>query len=217
MPFSEKIKEEVRHRSRNCCVICKKFFRPCEVHHIIPEAQSNDNTLENAVLLCRNHHDEFGHKTEFINYIKKEREKWYNYCEKYMPDGDKINERFEKIEKTVGVLEEKQKIPNIDETRDTLIKGIDTLISDLQIAKKLLEKKDVTPTDISTASLYLSGQSVDADSLGSYGLSSIDPEVKSSGTYSPYAPKITLCPNCGEVYSDNPIICPKCGTLIEDD
>jgi hypothetical protein len=214
MPFSEGIKQKVRYLSRNCCVICKKFFLPCEVHHIIKESEGGPNTLDNAVLLCRNHHEEFGHETIHIGYIKKEREKWYTHCKKYMIDGDKINKRFEKIESTVKTLEEKEKTSNIDTTRDTLLRGIDTLISDLQNAKEMLKKKKVTPADISTASLYLSGQSVDADTLGTYGISSIDKEVKSSATYSPYS-GFAECPICGGLFDPKKEVCPYCRQAYE--
>lgn len=208
MPFPEKIKEEVKYRSRNCCVICKKFFRPCEVHHILPESENGSNTLDNAVLLCRNHHDEFGHKPKFVDYIIKERKNWYEYCDRYMHDVKIINERFEKIEKTVSDLG-KQKPTTIDVTKDMLVKGIDTLINDLQNAKKILKKKEVTPSDISIASLYLSGQSVDADSLGSYGLSSVDENVKSSATFSD-PETLVECIKCEKYYNIEEGVCPYC-------
>ena len=212
MPFSEKIKEEVRYRSRNCCVICKKFFRPCEVHHILPEALGGPNTIENAVLLCRNHHAEFGHNSEFVDYITKEREKWYEYCERYMPNGDKINQRFEKMEAHIKSLEE-QKTPSIEITKETLTTGIDTLIGNLQDIKKSLEKKEITLADISTASLYMSGQAVSTDYLGTYGLSSVNADVESSPTYS----NPPSCPHCGYIfYIAITSRCPNCGEHIED-
>lgn len=211
MPFSDLIKKEVRERSRHCCVFCKKFFLPTEVHHIKPEAPGGPNTIENAVLLCRNHHSQFGHNPDFIDYIIKERDNWYSHCEKYMADSDIINKEIEDMAKRIKTLEGEQKTPNITMTKETLINGIDTLISNLQDIKKSLDKEKVTPTDISSASLNMSGQAVNADYLGSYGISSVNAEVVSSPSYT----KTPRCPTCNsDLYEPIPEICPICRTPL---
>jgi len=207
MPFSEKIKKEVREKSRHCCVFCKKFFLSTEVHHIIPEAYGGPDTIENAVLLCRNHHTQFGHNPHFIEYIQQERDKWYIHCDKYMADSDKMNKQIEEMDERIKSLEEEQKTPSIEITKEMLTNGIDTLIKNLQNIKKSLDKKEITPTDISTASLYMSGQAVNADYLGSYGISSISADVESAPTYS--GP--SKCPVCGTAFHDTiPDLCPTC-------
>jgi hypothetical protein len=75
----------------------------------------------------------------------------------------------------------------------------------------MLTKTKVTPTDISIVSLYLSGQSIDADALGSYGISSVDGEIKSSPTFSNQK-----CQICGHLIPDDSAECPYCKYGFKD-
>ena len=62
MPFPKKIKEEALLRSgRRCCLCLKYKGVKIEVHHIIPESISQDNSLNNAITLCFDCHAEVGH------------------------------------------------------------------------------------------------------------------------------------------------------------
>lgn len=49
MGFSEKVKEEARRKSGFRCVICQEPF--VEVHHIIPQSEGGEDTIENAAPL----------------------------------------------------------------------------------------------------------------------------------------------------------------------
>jgi len=62
MPFPPKMKTESLARSGRRCCICLRFKGvKVEVHHIVPEAISHDNSLENSITLCFDCHAEVGH------------------------------------------------------------------------------------------------------------------------------------------------------------
>lgn len=46
----------VRRFFNNKCMICGWEETSCEAHHIIPKAKKGKNILQNAVILCPNHH-----------------------------------------------------------------------------------------------------------------------------------------------------------------
>jgi len=61
MPFSKKVKEEVFKKCKRHCCKCEKYCGiNIEVHHIIPEANGGENTVENAIPLCFDCHSEIG-------------------------------------------------------------------------------------------------------------------------------------------------------------
>lgn len=62
MPFSDSIKLQVLVESARHCCVCHRYRGvKVEVHHIIPESISNDNTYENAICLCFDCHCDAGH------------------------------------------------------------------------------------------------------------------------------------------------------------
>jgi hypothetical protein len=62
MPFSTEIKEEVLVKSGRRCSLCLAHKGvKIEVHHIIPESISHDNTIDNAIPLCFDCHSDVGH------------------------------------------------------------------------------------------------------------------------------------------------------------
>lgn len=75
MGFSEKIKFEVRKKSNFRCCICGKLF--IEIHHIIPEFENGENTIENAAPLCAYCHDIYGGNPQKRKQIKQMRNHWY--------------------------------------------------------------------------------------------------------------------------------------------
>lgn len=75
MAFTEKLKKEVRNLSDGKCVICHKPF--VEIHHIIPQSEGGDDTIENAVPLCAGCHDTYGGNPYKRKQIIEFRNRWY--------------------------------------------------------------------------------------------------------------------------------------------
>lgn len=62
MAFSQKIKQEIFVLcARHCCVCRKSKGIKLEVHHIKPQKDSGEDTLENAIALCFDCHADAGH------------------------------------------------------------------------------------------------------------------------------------------------------------
>jgi len=62
MPFPPNIKQQALAKSGRRCCICLRFKGiKVEVHHIVPEAKSKDNSLNNAITLCFDCHSDAGH------------------------------------------------------------------------------------------------------------------------------------------------------------
>lgn len=62
MSFPSHIKLEALSRSGRCCCLCLRYKGvKIEVHHIVPESVSHDNTIENAITLCFDCHSDVGH------------------------------------------------------------------------------------------------------------------------------------------------------------
>ena len=80
MGFSEKVKLAVRKRAFFRCCICHEPF--IEVHHIIPEVEGNDNSIENAAPLCARCHDLYGSNPDKRKRIKQMRDNWYEVMDK---------------------------------------------------------------------------------------------------------------------------------------
>lgn len=62
MPFSKEVRiEALVAAARHCCVCHRYKGVKVEVHHIVPEAQSDDNSAANAIALCHDCHTDAGH------------------------------------------------------------------------------------------------------------------------------------------------------------
>lgn len=100
MGFSEKVKEEARRKSGFRCVICQEPF--VEVHHIIPQSEGGEDTIENAAPLCSRCHDLYGDNPAKRKQIRQMRDYWFEVMEKrdkegldelgpIAPDTDRVN------------------------------------------------------------------------------------------------------------------------------
>jgi len=99
MPFSDTIRREALVRSRRHCCVCQEFAgRNAQVHHITPEADGGDDTIENAVVLCLRCHAEAGHYNPrhpignkySAAEIRRHRDEWWQVCS---TSGAKIPEK----------------------------------------------------------------------------------------------------------------------------
>ena len=121
MGFSEKVKEEARRKSGFRCVICQEPF--VEVHHIIPQSEGGEDTIENAAPLCSRCHDLYGDNPAKRKQIRQMRDYWFEVMEKrdkegldelgpIAPDPDSVNALRDKgiaIQHTVFAEENFQK------------------------------------------------------------------------------------------------------------
>ena len=85
MAFSEKIKEEVKKKALFRCVVCQQPF--VEVHHIQPQNEGGDDTMDNAAPLCGRCHDLYGGNPEKRKQIRQMRDNWYEMVEKMIDSG----------------------------------------------------------------------------------------------------------------------------------
>ena len=85
MGFSEKVKEEAKRKSDFRCVICQEPF--VEVHHIIPQNEGDEDTIENAAPLCSRCHDLYGDNPAKRKQIPQMRDYWFEVMEKRNKEG----------------------------------------------------------------------------------------------------------------------------------
>ncbi len=105
MPFSEKIKLEVKKKSCFRCVICHKPF--VEIHHIVPESAGGNSFHDNAVTLCSSCHDLFGGNPDKRKQIKQMRDHWYEQMEKRYRGDIYINDNINEIPENINMLKNK--------------------------------------------------------------------------------------------------------------
>ena len=100
MRFSEKVKIEAKKQAGFRCVICQEPF--VEVHHIIPQKEGGEDTINNAAPLCSRCHDLYGDNPSKRKQIRQMRDHWYEVMEKrntgklsdlnpIRPDHERIN------------------------------------------------------------------------------------------------------------------------------
>lgn len=75
MAFSEKVKNEVKKKAFFRCAVCQQAF--VEVHHIIPQEEGGEDTLDNAAPLCASCHDLYGGNPGKRKQIRQMRDDWY--------------------------------------------------------------------------------------------------------------------------------------------
>lgn len=99
MAFSEKTKLLAKRKSSFRCCICHKAF--VEVHHIIPQSEGGDDTLDNAAPLCSTCHDLYGGNPEKRKSVKQMRNHWWELMKKR----DKALTESPSIDKFCEILE----------------------------------------------------------------------------------------------------------------
>ncbi|MFA6598411.1 MAG: hypothetical protein WCS69_11850 [Ignavibacteriaceae bacterium] len=83
-PISDKIVSELIYDSKMICCICRESNRPIIIHHIIPWNESHDNSEENLVVLCLEHHDLAHTRKELsinltANHIRNAKDQWIDF------------------------------------------------------------------------------------------------------------------------------------------
>jgi hypothetical protein len=73
--FTERTRTLAKHQSAHRCCVCHKPF--VEVHHLIPQAEGGDDSLENAAPLCASCHDLYGGNPEKRKALRQLRDHWW--------------------------------------------------------------------------------------------------------------------------------------------
>lgn len=108
MPFSSKVAEELLVKAGRCCCLCRQFKgTKIEIHHIIPEANSRTDEVDNGIPLCFDCHAEV---ESYNNYhprgrkytpseLKRHRDNWFELVAsgKVVPDSISKDQDIELI------------------------------------------------------------------------------------------------------------------------
>src|SRR3989344_5044502 len=86
MAFSEKLKLEVKKQAAFRCCRCHEIG--VDIHHIIPQAESGSDDINNAAPLCQNCHDRFGGNPEKRKEVRQMRDWWYVVVKEKYSNGD---------------------------------------------------------------------------------------------------------------------------------
>ncbi|MES1216933.1 MAG: HNH endonuclease signature motif containing protein [Bacteroidota bacterium] len=92
MPFTEEIKYQVKRLSHQSCCVCKSIG--IEIHHIIPQSEQGEDTLDNAAPLCPSCHEIYGQNPTKRKFIKEARNIWYEICERRYAINDKALDKI---------------------------------------------------------------------------------------------------------------------------
>lgn len=94
MPFTEKIKFEIRKKAFQRCCICHEIG--VEIHHIIPQWNNGTDEMDNGAPLCPRCHEIYGENPTKRKFIRECRDIWYQICEERYSIS---NKKFDEIEK----------------------------------------------------------------------------------------------------------------------
>jgi len=76
MPFSEKLKEDVRNKAFYRCSICHRLGN-IQIHHIVPQSEGGLDDQSNATPLCTNCHKIYSSNPLKRKYLLEKRDDWY--------------------------------------------------------------------------------------------------------------------------------------------
>lgn len=211
MPFSEKIKKQVKEDAAFQCCRCKNIG--IEVHHIKPEGQGGHNTLDNAAPLCPTCHDWFGDNPSKRKEIKHMRDWWYEKCKKMYSKQEvrsfgKIDSKLEEIKngQSKGVTELKEILKNMSNkaidymSSTTASATASTIVSSIDIARSITVDPEPINEVISRVSLY--DEKLHFCSSCGFGY-----KVSNKPSYALYSREYSItCPKCGNIeYYNRPL------------
>jgi hypothetical protein len=109
MPFTEEVKLEAKRKAHYCCVWCQRREFFVEVHHITPESEGGESTLDNAAPLCSNCHTNIGHTPSARKQMLERRDWWWDFCAQQtrhfqpLPQLEQFQETAESLKATMEV------------------------------------------------------------------------------------------------------------------
>lgn len=108
MPFSPKIKDEVKKKAGFHCCRCHNIG--VQVHHIIPQEYGGSDDIDNAAPLCPNCHTSFGPNPDKRTEIRKMRDWWYERVKiMYSTPKSYDPDLTEKVDTLLGYVQSGQK------------------------------------------------------------------------------------------------------------
>ncbi len=150
MPFSEKIKFEVKRKSHQTCCICRQIG--IEIHHIIPQSEGGSDLEDNAAPLCPSCHEIYGANPTKRKFTKESKTIWIEACAQKYPNESfnlkNLADRIESIEGHLGLTKEKlyssidKSQTNIQEATEEKREFIDILNGLISIPTPSIEDSD---------------------------------------------------------------------------
>ena len=195
MPFDDKIKIEAMKKAAFSCCVCRKSSVSIEVHHIIPQSQGGDDSIENAAPLCPNCHSDYGNNVDKRKRIKQMRDCWYDTVEK-MYSGNNVSP--EDIGKIHGLLQ------YVYLKQDSIINRQSKHDSDLEKLKVMLSKfsnKTIDKMTVESSDIIMTGV--------------INTAVDSTQSIRIEDPWDVTCSRCRRQINISANYCPYCGNSME--
>lgn len=104
MPFSEKLKMEMRRQCFLKCCLCQAIG--VEIHHIIPQEAGGKDTFDNAAPLCAHCHETYGANPEKRKMIREAKNNWLARCKiQYDSESPRLQEMHERLSRLESQLE----------------------------------------------------------------------------------------------------------------
>lgn len=152
MSFSEKTKKEVMQKAGYCCCICHKPSVSVQVHHIMPEAEGGDDSIENAAPLCPSCHAEYGANPEKRTRIREIRDWWYKTIANMYSSKIVSPEQLNGINKYLRFMDAKQ--DSILKKQDKHDSDLDNLKTQLKIiSNSTIDSMTPVTSDITTSAV----------------------------------------------------------------
>ena len=82
MGFSETVKQAAKEKAHYSCCWCQRRDLFLEVHHILPQAEDGEDTIDNAAPLCPLCHEAVGGNAGRRKQLRERRDWWWSRCEK---------------------------------------------------------------------------------------------------------------------------------------
>jgi len=97
MPFSDKIRFDVKKMASFHCCWCQQIKGTLDAHHIIPEEENGPSTIDNAAPLCKECHDTYGSNSSKRAELRQRRDFWYEHCKHLTVDPEIIQKIYEEM------------------------------------------------------------------------------------------------------------------------
>lgn len=151
MPFSEKIKKEVKERAAFRCCRCQNVG--IQVHHIIPEEHGGESTIENAAPLCASCHVAFGDNPKKRKETTEMRDWWYTQVESRFFSFNPSIEMLEQINTKVEQIQANQ--ADVTELKGMLKSVSDEMINSITPATAPLAASNIVNASSAAYSVVL--------------------------------------------------------------
>jgi uncharacterized Zn finger protein (UPF0148 family) len=104
MGFNEKIKLEAKKMANFRCCMCRALI--VDVHHLLPQKDGGDDSLQNAATLCGACHRTYGNNPDHRKTIKDMRDHWHAICEQqnknFPTDKTSMLEKIDRLDNNIG-------------------------------------------------------------------------------------------------------------------